>query len=233
MQNLNIIQGRPSWSATFIIAAINTCGLFSPLRFKMSGEGDRLGCRATATELATGELLIGAEVTIAMAKSQGWYGRSGSKWPDMPEQMLQYRAASSFGRIYAAHILAGIAVADEAEDIAPAFTPERTINPTPERGEPSEIAEINKAAKRGRRSARADASSPPTAGRVIEPEKYGDTIVIHEEDEGTQNIVAGAPAGGAPAPAGGAPAPAGGAPAPAGDSLDSAPGSAVTEKDLF
>src|SRR4051812_48966458 len=48
MQNLNIIQGRPSWSSQFIISALNSCKRFSPLRFKMDGEGDEYGCTAWA-----------------------------------------------------------------------------------------------------------------------------------------------------------------------------------------
>ena len=41
MQNLNIIHGRPSWSSTFIIAALNSCGRFAPVRFEVTGEGAR------------------------------------------------------------------------------------------------------------------------------------------------------------------------------------------------
>lgn len=36
MQNLYIVEGRPSWSAQFVIACINACGRFSPLRFDLS-----------------------------------------------------------------------------------------------------------------------------------------------------------------------------------------------------
>lgn len=36
MQNLYIVEGRPSWSSQFIIAAINSCGKYSPLRFDLS-----------------------------------------------------------------------------------------------------------------------------------------------------------------------------------------------------
>jgi hypothetical protein len=39
MQNLAVIHGRPSWSSQFIIAAINSCGRFQPLRFKIVSEG--------------------------------------------------------------------------------------------------------------------------------------------------------------------------------------------------
>lgn len=125
LQGLNVIQGRPSWSAQFIVAAINGCGLFSPLRYEMRGaEGtDAWGCRACATELghrhptADGrEILEGPWVTIQMAKAEGWYGRNGSKWQTMPEVMLRWRAASFFGRLYAAHILAGMQSTDELRD---------------------------------------------------------------------------------------------------------------------
>jgi hypothetical protein len=40
MQNLYIVEGRPSWSSQWIIAAINGCGRFSPLRFDIKDKGD-------------------------------------------------------------------------------------------------------------------------------------------------------------------------------------------------
>ncbi len=36
MQNLYVVHGKPSWSATFIIGGINSCGRFNPLRFELS-----------------------------------------------------------------------------------------------------------------------------------------------------------------------------------------------------
>lgn len=41
MQNLYIVEGRPSWSSQWIIAAINGCGRFSPLRFELKNIGDK------------------------------------------------------------------------------------------------------------------------------------------------------------------------------------------------
>src|SRR5690606_18263302 len=37
MQNLHVIQGRPSWSSQFLIATFNTCGRFSALRYEWVG----------------------------------------------------------------------------------------------------------------------------------------------------------------------------------------------------
>ena len=116
MQNLYIIHGRPSWSAQYVIAAINTSGKFSPLRFKMKGEGADRTCTAQATD-RSGELLEGGIVSIQMAKDEGWFGKNGSKWKTMPEQMLRYRAAAFFGRLYAPEIMMGMQTAEELNDV--------------------------------------------------------------------------------------------------------------------
>ena len=50
MQNLHIIEGRPSWSSQFIIAAINSCGRYSPLRFELTEGGEPTELTYTATE---------------------------------------------------------------------------------------------------------------------------------------------------------------------------------------
>ena len=41
MQNLYIVEGRPSWSSQWIIAAINGCGRFAPLRFDIKSLGEK------------------------------------------------------------------------------------------------------------------------------------------------------------------------------------------------
>jgi hypothetical protein len=115
MQNLHIIHGRPSWSSTFVIAALNSCGRFSAIRF----EDDEGSCRAVAIEKETGAVLNGPTVTIEMAKKEGWFQKTGSKWQTMPELMLKYRAASFFGRLYAPEIMMGMHTEFEIQDIQP------------------------------------------------------------------------------------------------------------------
>ncbi len=39
MRNLNAEAGTPSWSAQFLIARVNSCGRFEPLRYKLTGQG--------------------------------------------------------------------------------------------------------------------------------------------------------------------------------------------------
>lgn len=50
MQNMNIIEGRPAWSSTFIIASVNQCGRFSPIRFELSKPGPEIEVPYTYTE---------------------------------------------------------------------------------------------------------------------------------------------------------------------------------------
>lgn len=118
MQNLDIIKGKPSWSSTFIIASINSCGRFKPLRFEFVGtpKSDEYGCRAYTEDL-DGNKLVGPTVTWLMVKSEGWLSKTGSKWQTMPELMFQYRAASFFGRLYAPDILKGMQSVEEVKDV--------------------------------------------------------------------------------------------------------------------
>ena len=118
MQNLVIVQGRPTWSSQFLIATFNTCGRFSAIRYEFFGEKgtDEYGCRATATELSTGEKLVGTDVTISISKSEGWYNRNGSKWKTMPQQMLMYRAAAWFIRAIAPELSMGLHTQEEIID---------------------------------------------------------------------------------------------------------------------
>lgn len=126
MQNLHVIQGKPSWSAAFLIASVNSCGRFSPIRYELEGEEAKDGwrCRAYAKDLATGDRLDGEWITWKMVKAEGWLSKAGSKWQTMPGQMIRYRAASFWSRTYAPEISLGMHTSDEIAEVV-------------ERGEPS------------------------------------------------------------------------------------------------
>lgn len=118
MQNLHVIEGRPSWSSSACIALINGCGLFKDVRFNMVGEmgAPSRGCYVTAVRADTGEKVQGTTVTIQLAIDEGWMERKGSKWKTMPEQMLKYRAAAFFARIECPNVLMGFMLDDESRD---------------------------------------------------------------------------------------------------------------------
>jgi hypothetical protein len=119
MQSLYIVNGRPSWSSQYIIGVINSSGRYRhELMFDVQGSGDSLSCYAWTTT-KTGEKICGPLITMAMAKAEGWLGKTGSKWRTMPEVMIRYRAASFFGRLYCSDLIMGIYSQEEAYEIPP------------------------------------------------------------------------------------------------------------------
>ncbi len=147
MQNLCVVNGTPTWKAKFLIGCVNSCGRYTTLDYRISIDGtvgdvryktwekdksgknhevlkpferpqlDNLVCVAYATERATGKELVSTTVSIRMAIEEGWYMKSGSKWPTMPEQMLRYRAASFWVSAYAPEMAMGLRTEEEQRDI--------------------------------------------------------------------------------------------------------------------
>lgn len=119
MQNCAIIHGKPSWSAQFLIGLINHSNQFTRLHYVFTGSSsnDSWGCYVKTTDKATGEELKGPEVTIAIAKAEGWFSKDGSKWRTMPQLMLTYRAAAFFARTYCPELAMGLQTEAEVEDV--------------------------------------------------------------------------------------------------------------------
>lgn len=203
MQNLYIVEGRPGWSSQFVIASINACGKFSPLRFMMEDKGEKdvewtttvwegpkdnrrsrevkhhatirnKECTAWAIEKATGERLDGPTVSMEMAVAEGWFGKNGSKWQTMPDVMLRYRAASFFGKLYAPELLMGLQSAEEIHDT--------TITIEPEEIGPSIALDEVKAAA----PAPAKETTNPETGEVSEPLKVPDPSASGEAEADKQ-----------------------------------------------
>lgn len=113
MQNLYVVKGKPSWSGQACMSFIKAkYGDAEPVYTGQRGTDTR-GCFVRVTK-PDGEVIEGAEVTIGMAKAEGW--TSNKKWINMPELMLAYRAAAFFARVYCPEILMGVQVEGEVED---------------------------------------------------------------------------------------------------------------------
>jgi hypothetical protein len=202
MQNLYIVEGRPSWSSQWIIAAINGCGRFSPLRFDLKDLGPKeveyevskwvdrqkvvsklkttvqnLECVAWAIEKETGARIDSPKVSIEMAVKEGWYGKSGSKWQTMPEVMLRYRTASFFGKLYAPELLMGLQSVEEAHDII-------DMNPD------GSVASITTETLRER------AARPVEVVQPVQPEPVAETAPMQEADPETGEILTSSDDGG-------------------------------------
>lgn len=123
MQNLYIVHGNPAWSSKYLVGCINASKRFTTLRYEFKGEEGtpQYGCRCYAYELSDKERkepLYGDWITMDMANKEGWTKKSGSKWLTMPNQMLRYRAAAFWQRVYCPEISMGLLTAEEADDIA-------------------------------------------------------------------------------------------------------------------
>ena len=123
MQNMTPIHGKPSWSSSFLIATVNASGRFTPLRFVFDDKDNPSSCFAVARDKATGEVLEGQLISIEMAKREGWwsrpdrYGKETSKWQSMTGQMLRYRAAAFWVKVYCPEISLGLMTQDEVADV--------------------------------------------------------------------------------------------------------------------
>lgn len=125
MQNTYIVQGKPGMEAKLAIALVNTSGIFKgPIQWKMEGEGMSRKATAMAIHAQSGQV---CECTVSMetAKAEGWIDKQGSKWKTMPEQMLRYRSAAWFARLFCPERLMGMQTVDELEDVLP---PKRVQN---------------------------------------------------------------------------------------------------------
>lgn len=117
MQNLYVVNGRPSWSSQYIIAMINNSKKYrTELQFEFEGEGDTLACTAYVEDYS-GRTIKGPKITMEMAKAEGWVSKNGSKWKTMPEVMIRYRAASFFGRLNCPDMIMGLYSTEEAAEI--------------------------------------------------------------------------------------------------------------------
>lgn len=124
MQNLFIVKGKPSWSGQYCDAIVRAN--FKKVKVDLSGEGDERGCKVTAYD-ENDNFCEGTRITIRMAKQEGWFNKTGSKWQTMPDLMLQYRAFAFFARIHCPDKLLGIH--DEFENVDISKIEQRADNP--------------------------------------------------------------------------------------------------------
>ena len=118
MQNLNVIHGKPTWSAQFISSQIIGCGRFKNFDYIVTGKDDSLSVQCQAIRLEDNKLVKGTAVSMKMAQQEGWTAKN-KKYQSMPELMLKNRAATFFGRQYIPDLLLGVQTSEEIVDIAP------------------------------------------------------------------------------------------------------------------
>jgi len=128
MQNLNIIHGRPTWSAQFISSQIMGCGRFENFDYLVKGEGETLEVQCIAKRITDQKIVKGTAVSMKMARLEGW--TKNPKYTSMPELMLRNRAATFFGRQYIPDLLLGVQTSEEVVDIQPLDVTPETVKET-------------------------------------------------------------------------------------------------------
>ncbi len=125
MQNLNVIHGRPSWSAKYVAAAL-TASKVDSLSYQIVQSGTveidgkavpNLECRAVVIDRRSKTEVVGPAVSIKMAVAEGW--TRNSKWLTMPELMLRYRAVTFLANTSYPDVLLGINVESDDAPIGP------------------------------------------------------------------------------------------------------------------
>ena len=128
MQNLYIVQGKPSFSSSFIIGLINASGKYDmELQFdEEEKDGKPYACTCW-TEL-NGRKVTGVRITMDMAEKEGWSKKNGSKWITIPQIMLRYRAASFFARMNCPELSIGLYSKEELDDFTPIKKGKASLN---------------------------------------------------------------------------------------------------------
>jgi hypothetical protein len=95
MQNLHVIEGRPSWSSQYIIASINSCGRYAPLRFHRT-KGAPVEATYTTFEWENRQKkAVTTKATVNNDKCIAWTVERGVAIPSFTHEDIK-----KFGSIY-------------------------------------------------------------------------------------------------------------------------------------
>lgn len=117
MNNMYMIQGKITWKSEFIIAMINASGKFDTELQYEEEEKDGKPYSCTAYAFKDGRKITGVKVTMDMADAEGWTSKNGTKWKNLSQLMLRYRAATYFARFNAPELVSGLYTVEEGEDV--------------------------------------------------------------------------------------------------------------------
>ena len=128
MQNLYIVQGKPSFSSSFVIGLINASGKYDmELQFdEEEKDGKPYAC--TCWTEKDGRKVTGIKITMDMAEKEGWSKKNGSKWLTIPQVRLRYRAASFFARMNCPELSIGLYSKEELDDFTPIKKSKASLN---------------------------------------------------------------------------------------------------------
>ena len=110
MQNIAVINGRPSIWGDAMLAIVRGSGLLESIKEDISETG------AVCTLKRRGEDAVSREFTVEDAKRAGLLGKQGP-WQQHPKRMMQMRARAFALRDVFPDVLRGVNIAEEARDM--------------------------------------------------------------------------------------------------------------------
>ena len=128
LQNLAVINGRPSIYGDAALALVRASGLLESYAQRWDGEGDKRAAVVTVKRRGEGEQEH--TFSVADAKRAQLWGKAGP-WSQYPDRMLLFRARGFALRDTFGDVLKGLRTAEEAADTPPAVdvTPQVVVTP--------------------------------------------------------------------------------------------------------
>ena len=128
LQNLAVINGRPSIYGDAALALVRASGLLESYAQRWEGEGDKRAAVVTVKRRGEGEQEH--TFSVADAKRAQLWGKAGP-WSQYPDRMLLFRARGFALRDTFGDVLKGLRTAEEAADTPPAVdvTPQVVVTP--------------------------------------------------------------------------------------------------------
>lgn len=126
MQNIAVINGRPSIWGDAMLALVRGSGLLDFIREELSEDGTKAIC----TVKRKGEEPTVSEFSMEDAKKAGLSGKQGP-WTLYPKRMMKLRARSYALRDVFPDVLKGMAIAEEEKDKEIDITPAAVAPETP------------------------------------------------------------------------------------------------------
>jgi hypothetical protein len=118
MQNVFFISGKAGMTAAYMNSRMRRRHVIKgTVRYVKTGSGADLAIRAVVRDAETDEMVEGPEVSMAMAKAEGW--TKNAKYQSMPEVMLRARAITFLVRSHYPDVLMGFLTTEELEDMQP------------------------------------------------------------------------------------------------------------------
>lgn len=118
LQNIAVINGRPSVWGDAMLALVRSSGLLEFIREELSDNGQE----ATCTVKRKGQEPVVSKFSMEDAKKAGLSGKQGP-WTQYPKRMLKLRARSYALRDEFTDVLKGMAIAEEEQDKEIDITP--------------------------------------------------------------------------------------------------------------